>query len=179
MARVQMLTTKDSFIDGRFVPSGFPVMVEEDDLSGKEKNLIPPGDLPPAGIVQQAAVGPTGPNPKEPQQIPPDAVQTVEGHVVPGAILRAETTSTAAQAEAEQLLDDSADAQTAIHERLAEHAAESTERKVSTDEDDLSGNKASLLAIAEAEGVELETDDNKADIVAKIRAHREAAALTT
>lgn len=95
MARVQKITTNGAFYDGRYIPKGFPVMVDPADLNGSEKNLINVKDIGPADVVEMSAVMPTGPNPKSPQQVPPDARQTVEGHVVPGAILVGEVTADA------------------------------------------------------------------------------------
>jgi hypothetical protein len=95
MARVQKITTNGAFYDGRYIPKGFPVMVDPDELNGSEKNLIDARDIGPADVVEISAVMPTGPNPKSPQQVPPDARQTVEGHVVPGAILVGEVTADA------------------------------------------------------------------------------------
>jgi len=116
MARVQKITTNATFIDGRYVPKGFPVMVETAKLSGKERNFADPGDQPVGGVVEMSAVAPTGPNPKSPQQVPHDAVQTVEGHVIPGgARLVGETAAPASEAVASPaasstLLDDDASA---------------------------------------------------------------------
>lgn len=126
MARVQKITTNQTYIDGRFVPKGFPVMVETDDLSGNERNFADAKDIGGPDIVQMAAVAPTGPNPTMPQQVPPDAIQTIEGHVVPGAILTGETTSTEQQKIAEQLLDDSGSSQAAVAEAVA--ASESKDK---------------------------------------------------
>lgn len=100
MARVQKITTKATFIDGRYVPKGFPVMVDTAKLSGRETNFAEPGPNV-GGSVQMAAVAPSGPNPQAPQQVPHDAVQTVEGHVMPGGVrLVGETTAPDLQAAA-------------------------------------------------------------------------------
>jgi len=159
MARVQKITTNPSFIDGRWVAKGFPVWVDTDKLSGRERNFADVGTL--AGspaVVEMAAVAPTGPNPKQPQQVPPDAKQTVEGHVIPGAVLVGETVDVLQAAETQM--------------KARQTAAALLEDEV---EDDLDTTKAGLIEIAEREGVEIDAADTKAEICAAIEAKRASA----
>jgi hypothetical protein len=96
MTQVQKLTTKDTFTkEGAFVPRGHPIMVDSDDLNGNERNLIDYDGSIERSVVEMAAVAPTGPNPTRPQQVPVNAVETIEGFVVPGAVLVGEVTASA------------------------------------------------------------------------------------
>jgi hypothetical protein len=96
MKPVQKLVTQDSFdAYGVFIPAGHIGTFDEERINGDEKHLKDPGGFEPA-IVQIAAIGPTGPNPTAPQQIPPDAVQTAGGgYATPGKVLVGEVTQSA------------------------------------------------------------------------------------
>lgn len=95
------LTTKGTFVNGTYVPRGFIAHVDPKKVKEGQTNLVPAGDLGPLDVVEMSALGPTGPNPTMPQQVPPDAVQTIEGHVVPGARLVGEVTRPAEERLAE------------------------------------------------------------------------------
>lgn len=127
MARVQKITTQGAFYDGRYIPKGFPVMVDTDKLNGREKNLIDARDVGSADIVEMAAVSPTGPNPKTPQQVPPDARQTVEGHVVPGAVLVGEVTLPAEERLEKSGIAASGETQAAVAEALLDDSTDKTD----------------------------------------------------
>jgi hypothetical protein len=88
----QYLATKGSFIGGSYHPRGSLVDVDPRKVKDGQKNLVPAGDIGPLDVVEMSAIGPTGPNPKAPQQVPPDAVQTIAGHEVAGARLVGEVT---------------------------------------------------------------------------------------
>lgn len=90
---VQKLAVSDSFdARGVLVPAGHIGSFDEEKISGKEKNLRDVGDFEPAR-VEISPIAPTGPNPKIPQQLPPDAVQGPGGqYVSPGKELVAEVT---------------------------------------------------------------------------------------
>lgn len=94
---VHKVTKRDSFINGTLVPAGFPVLVRSDLKIGA--NLADPGDVANfGGVTVIAPIGPTGPNPRSPQQIPTDAVQTLAGYqVTGGATLVSEVTLPAKQ----------------------------------------------------------------------------------
>lgn len=96
MKPVQKLVTQDSFdAYGVFVPAGHIGTFDEERINGKEKHLKDPAGFEPA-VVEIAAIGPTGPNPTAPQQIPPDAVQTAGGgYATPGKRLVGEVTQSA------------------------------------------------------------------------------------
>jgi hypothetical protein len=93
MPYVQKLVVNDSFdARGVLVPAGHIGSFDEEKISGKEKNLRDVGDFEPAR-VEISPIAPTGPNPKIPQQLPPDAVQGPGGqYVSPGKELVAEVT---------------------------------------------------------------------------------------
>jgi hypothetical protein len=92
MGMVQKLVTEDSFVNGTLVRAGHLATFDEEQLTGKEKHIKDVDGFEPA-IVQVAPIGPTGPNPKLPQQIPPDAIQSASGeYQLPGKTLVAEVT---------------------------------------------------------------------------------------
>lgn len=99
MSFVQKLVTADSFdARGVFVPAGHLGTFVEENISGREKQLEDADKLPPAVMVEMSPIAPTGPNPKIPQQIPPDAVQDSAGtYALPGKTLVAEVTDPAEQ----------------------------------------------------------------------------------
>lgn len=86
------ITTIDRWDGTRLVPRGQPVQFADNiDLSGDHNLVDIPSDFTPA-VVEVAAIGPTGPNPTQPQQLPHDAVQTTDGYAIPGARLVGEVT---------------------------------------------------------------------------------------
>lgn len=119
MGRVQKLVTENSFdANGVFIPAGHVGSFEEDNINGNEQHLADADALGAPARVEIAALGPTGPNPTTPQQIPPDAVQTAGGsYVTPGKTLVSEVTNPADQ-RLEGLREDSNEAE--VSEALAE-----------------------------------------------------------
>lgn len=95
--RVARFVTEDSFdANGTFVPAGQYGSFDVERLNGKEKHLVDPNQVPPTAVVEIAPIGPTGPNPTHPQQIPADAVQTPGGgYAIAGKTLVAEVTRSA------------------------------------------------------------------------------------
>lgn len=132
MTVVQKMATKRSFINGSLVEPGFPVKVDTDMLSGKEKNLADVSDFRPA-VVQNAAIAPTGPNPTAPQQIGPDTIQTVAGYAKPGAVVVGEVT----QVEKERMAPIEAGGNEAENlKKIAAAKAQATQAGTSTQNDD-------------------------------------------
>lgn len=95
---VQKLVTEASFdAQGALIQPGQIGAFDPERLSGKEPHIHDVADFTPVQ-VEQSALGPTGPNPTQPQQIPPDAVQSAGGaYVRPGVQLVAERTLDADQ----------------------------------------------------------------------------------
>lgn len=93
MKPVQKLVTQDSFdASGVLVPAGHIGLFDEERLNGNEAHLKDVGDFEIA-TIEMAAIGPSGPNPTAPQQIPPGAVQTAAGeYALPGKRLVGEVT---------------------------------------------------------------------------------------
>lgn len=90
------LVTEPSFLRGAYRYAGETIQLEDNEVKGDETNLKEMnGDVPVMPAVQIAPLSPTGPNPTQPQQIPPDARQTMAGYVIPGeARLVGEVTQT-------------------------------------------------------------------------------------
>lgn len=90
----QRIAITRTFINGVLAEPGQTVTVPDDmpskkkDREGKDidamPNLAKPGDLAQRPPYVAAPIGPTGPNPSGPQQIPHDAVQVGSGYVIPG-----------------------------------------------------------------------------------------------
>lgn len=112
----QMVTgSLPGFIGGALVPPNTPVFVDDDQvdldttltddngktLKGKKDiGLHPMSDFTPPIPVAIAAIGPTGPNPTAPQQLPPGVIQTHAGYTNgDGAPLVAEGSEAAIEVE--------------------------------------------------------------------------------
>lgn len=115
---MKKITTKPSFLGDppRYVPAGTPVDVDEAKLSGNEKNLVDADGIEAKPVVAVAPIGPSGPRPTQPQQIPPDAVQTAGGtYATPQAKLIG-----AGHPDAEALMDEGDDTEGKLREKLAQ-----------------------------------------------------------
>jgi hypothetical protein len=91
---VQRLVTENSFDDtGTFREVGMIGAFKPENANEDHQKTLD-GYVPP--VVEMAAVGPTGPNPTAPQQIPPDGFQTAGGgYAQPGKVLVGEVTKQA------------------------------------------------------------------------------------
>jgi hypothetical protein len=96
---VQRLVTKNSFDDtGTFRRPGEVGLFAETTIAHEAQKEKPSKHLKEldgyvAPVVEMAAVGPTGPNPTAPQQIPPDGYQGAGGaYMQPGKVLVGEVT---------------------------------------------------------------------------------------
>ncbi len=123
MSNVQKLVTEDSFVNGVFVPGGQIASFGEGQLNGKEPHVADIGDVPQV-VIEMAPIGPTGPDPKAPQQISPDTIQGPGGgYFRPGATIVAATTPPAEERLAGRTsVDDTAEGDMA--KRLADAQAE-------------------------------------------------------
>lgn len=113
------------FHGGVLYPTGSLVEVDDKLVKDEDTHLEKFDGSTVLPRVQVSPVAPTGPNPTAPQQIPPDAGQTVRGFEQPGAQLVGEVTQPEKQRIAAALLDDedAADTQGAIVEKLEEATA--------------------------------------------------------
>jgi len=118
-----LIATQDTFTKaGRFVPRGQTVASEEVDYNEDSANLIEaPAGIDRMAVVEVSAIAPTGPNPKNPQQIAPDVVQTVEGYVQSGAVLVGEVTLPEKQRIEIVGIDKDDDTQAKVQEALAKN----------------------------------------------------------
>lgn len=105
MALVEKVVTDLTFHEGRLVPPGSVIYVDTDRVqleTGNNPNLAEPGTAPVLVPVAVMPIGPTGPYPVLPQQIPPGTLQTSSGYAAPGgASLVAAGSQAAIMAEAE------------------------------------------------------------------------------
>ncbi len=78
---------------GRYVPRGGPIREDEIDLvDGKSDNVVEVDGAEERVAIEMSALAPTGPNPRNPQQIASDTEQTTEGYVQSGAVVVGEVT---------------------------------------------------------------------------------------
>ncbi len=78
---------------GRFVPRGGPIREDEIDfVEGKSDNVVEAEGADQRVAIEMSAIAPTGPNPRNPQQIASDTEQTTEGYVQSGALVVGEVT---------------------------------------------------------------------------------------
>lgn len=124
----QYLVIKEAGVfdaSGSLRPLGSIAMLDSDKVKEGARHVVKADkNLTPVN-VQMAAIAPSGPNPVNPQQIPPDALQTIRGYEQPGAKLVGEvTTPEAVRLEAAGLLDDDDDSQGQIVEAVADAKAE-------------------------------------------------------
>lgn len=152
----QMITTIGRFVNGTYVNRGHLVNVADD--APADATLIPAGDLDTA-VVEMAAVGPTGPNPVNPQQVPPDARQTVAGHFIPGARLVGEVTTDEETRLERSGISGKNDGQTDLDRRLAEAR---TGSPASVAPAPASAADASSQLAAERKAAQAEIDDANA-----------------
>ncbi len=118
-----LIATQDTFTKaGRFVSRGQTVSSEEVDYNEDSENLMEaPTGIDKMAVVEVSAIAPTGPNPKNPQQIAPDVVQTVEGYVQSGAVLVGEVTLPEKQRIEIVGIDKDDDTQAKVQEALADN----------------------------------------------------------
>ncbi len=78
---------------GRFVPRGGAIREDEIDfVEGKSDNVVEVEGAEQRVAIEMSAIAPTGPNPRNPQQIASDTEQTTEGYVQSGALVVGEVT---------------------------------------------------------------------------------------
>jgi hypothetical protein len=80
---------------GRYVERGQPISADEIDFDAEKSkdHVIPaPDGVDGTAVVEISAIAPTGPNPQNPQQLPPDGYQTQSGYGQAGAKLVGEVT---------------------------------------------------------------------------------------
>jgi hypothetical protein len=96
MAKAKLLLARiDTFTKaGRYVPRGMTVSSDEVDFDPKTSDNLTeaPEGAAEGVVIEMSAIAPTGPNPKNPQQIAPGTVQTTDGYVDRGARLVGEVT---------------------------------------------------------------------------------------
>ncbi len=129
------------YANGAHYPRGSIVPLEESDVSDSDTHVTAlPSDYTDPPAVQMAAVAPTGPNPTAPQQVPPDAVQTIRGHEIPGARLVGEVTAPAEERiDGAGLLDDEDESQGELVEALEEATPASQRDPLDHDENGKKG----------------------------------------
>jgi hypothetical protein len=185
MAKAKLLLARiDTFTKaGRYVPRGMTVSSDEVDFDPKTSDNLTeaPEGAAEGVVIEMSAIAPTGPNPKNPQQIAPGTVQTTDGYVDRGARLVGEVTlpekqrievvgidpeSTVQDDVSAALEEADADAAEKERARRAEAGSGSTTARVENDDDALvDGTVADVTArissdMADADLDRLEAAEN-------------------
>jgi hypothetical protein len=185
MATAKLLLARiDTFTKaGRYVPRGMTVSSDEVDFDPKTSDNLTeaPEGAAEGVVIEMSAIAPTGPNPKNPQQIAPGTVQTTDGYVDRGARLVGEVTlpekqrievvgidpeSTVQDDVSAALEEADADAAEKERARRAEAGSGSTTARVENDDDALvDGTVADVTArissdMADADLDRLEAAEN-------------------
>lgn len=106
---------------GRYVSKGEILSADEVDYDANDDKaafVAAPSGLNENAVVEVSAIAPTGPNPQNPQQIPPGTVQTSAGYIENGARLVGEVTLPEKQRITITGIDKEDDTQTRIADAL-------------------------------------------------------------
>lgn len=123
---------------GRYVSRGQLVSADEIDFEegkSEEHLLETPAGINEMAVVEVSAIAPTGPNPKNPQQIAPDVVQVGDGYFQAGARLVGEVTVPEKQRIEVVGIDHEDDTQAKVTQALDE--ADAKGRTFNNDDDEL------------------------------------------
>ncbi len=121
-----LIATQDAFSkNATFIPKGLVVSADEVDWKEGDAGFIAaPSGVTGNAVVEVSAIAPTGPNPRNPQQIAPGTVQTVGGYVQDGALMVGEVTLPEKQRIKIVGIDKEDDTQAKVTEALADAAAD-------------------------------------------------------
>jgi hypothetical protein len=167
---------------GRYVERGQPISADEIDYDEKKSAdhvIEAPSGVDGTAVVEISALAPTGPNPQNPQQLPPDGYQTPSGYGQAGAKLVGEVTLPEKQRIEVVGIDKDDDTQAKVTEALEKAEAkdsnltnEGTEGTVA----DVSARAAELDAagLDELEARENDREKPRKGVLDAIAARREA-----
>ncbi len=120
-----LIATQDAFSkNATYIAKGQVVSADEVDWTDGDPGFIAaPSGINANAVVEVSAIAPTGPNPKNPQQIAPGTVQTAGGYVENGARLVGEVTAPVKVRITDAGIDPDDDTQGKITEAVAKAAA--------------------------------------------------------
>ena len=120
-----LIATADAFTkDAVYIAKGQVVPASAVDWKDGDPGFIAaPSGVDAGAVVEVSAIAPTGPNPKNPQQIAPGTVQTPSGYSDQGATLVGEVTDPVKVRITDAGIDRDSDAQGKITQALADDAA--------------------------------------------------------
>lgn len=178
-----LIAKSDTFTKkGRYVKRGQTLSADEIDYDAEKSAahvMEAPEGVDGLAVVEVAAIAPTGPNPKNPQQIPHDAIQTPTGYEQTGAQLVGEVTVPEKQRIEVVGIDHEDDTQAKVTEALEKEEAkdgnlsnEGTEGTVA----DVSARAAELDAagLDELEARENDREKPRKGVLDAIEARRAA-----
>lgn len=125
-----LIATADSFTkDAVFVAKGQVIPASAVDWKEGDTGFIAaPSGIDAGAVVEVAAIAPTGPNPKNPQQIAPGTVQTTSGYSDGGATLVGEVTDPVKVRITDAGIDRDGDTQAKVAQALADDAAKTAKK---------------------------------------------------
>lgn len=129
-----LLATQDAFTkSAEFIARGQVVSADQVDWEEGEPGFVPaPEGLDANAVVEVSALSPTGPNPKNPQQIAPGTIQTAAGYIEAGARLVGEVTVPEKVRLADAGIKPDDDTQGKVVEALAEADQKEAEERART-----------------------------------------------
>lgn len=175
-----LIAKADTFTKaGRYVYRGQTLSADEVDFDAEKSKahlIEAPEGVDGTAVVQVSAIAPTGPNPQNPQQLAPDAVQTPDGYAQAGAKLVGEVTLPEKQRITVVGIDPEDDTQAKVTEALdnadANRPNEGTEGTVA----DVAARTAEMDAAAldELEARENDREKPRKGVMDAIEARRAA-----
>ena len=116
-----LIATQDAFSkNATYIARGQVISASEVDWKDGEPGFIAaPSGVTGNAVVEVSAIAPTGPNPRNPQQIAPGTVQTAAGYVQDGAVMVGEVTVPEKQRITIVGIDKEDDTQAKVQEALA------------------------------------------------------------
>lgn len=166
MAETLIARTATFTKTGRYVERGQPLSADEIDYDKETSSahvVEAPEGVDGTAVVEVSAIAPTGPNPQNPQQLPPDGYQTPAGYGQAGAKLVGEVTLPEKQRIQVVGIDREDDTQAKVTEAL-EEADTDAQRDANLPNDGTEGTVADVAARAadldEAGLAELEAREN-------------------
>lgn len=125
-----LIATADAFDkNANYVPKGKVISADSVDWKDGDPGFIAaPSGVDNSAVVEIAAIAPTGPNPKNPQQISNTTVQDASGYVDQGAQLVGEVTAPAKVRIVDAGIDKDDDTQAKVTQALADAAEDEPKR---------------------------------------------------
>jgi len=129
-----LIATADAFSkNATYIPRGAVVNASDVDWEDGDAGFIAaPSGVDGNAVVEVSAIAPTGPNPKNPQQIATGVVQTAGGYMDQGATLVGEVTAPVKVRITDAGIDKEDDTQAKVTQAVADAAVKEGEKRAET-----------------------------------------------